>query len=220
VFVTGADSWIDLSHWPGPHIQSQPWYFNSGGRLTTDPPTLDEGSATIRYDPADPTPSVGGRVMALDGGVQNNATLEARSDVLVFSSAPLEGPLEIRGRAEVTLHIAADSPHVDLFCRLCDVDPKGVSRNLADRILRRDPLRPEPGRVETVTLSLDAAAHRFLPGHRIRLQVSAGAFPRYARNLGSCEPEATGTTMRVTHQAVYFDRSRSSQVSLPVVRVP
>ncbi|MBO0709418.1 MAG: CocE/NonD family hydrolase, partial [Candidatus Dormibacteraeota bacterium] len=135
-------------------------------------------------------------------------------------TAPLEGPLEIRGRAEVTLHVAADSPHVDLFCRLCDVDRRGVSRNVADRILRRDPTRPKPGRVETVTLRLDAAAHRFLAGHRIRLQVSAGAFPRYSRNLGSGEPEATGSTMRVTHQTVYFDRSRPSQVTLPVVRVP
>ena len=220
IFVTGVGSWLDLSSWPGPHIRPQPWYLNAGGRLTEEPPTLDEERSIIRYDPADPTPSVGGRVMAITGGVQDNAALEARSDVLVFSTPPLEGPLEIRGRAEVTLHVAADSPHVDLFARLCDVDPAGLSRNVADRILRRDPTRPEPGRVETVTLSLDAAAHRFLPGHRIRLQLSAGAFPRYARNLGSGEPEATGRTMRVTNQTVYFDRSRPSRLILPVVRVP
>ena len=220
VFVTGAESWLDLSDWPGPHIKRQPWYLNPGGRLTRDPSTHDEGSSTIRYDPADPTPSVGGRLMALEGGVQDNAPVEARADVLVFSSAPLEGPLEIRGRPAVTLHVTTDNPHVDLFCRLCDVDPKGVSRNVADRILRRDPLHPEPGRVESVVLPLDAAAHRFRAGHRIRLQVAAGAFPRYARNLGSGEPESTGHTMRVTHQTVYFDRSRPSQVTLPVVRVP
>ncbi len=220
IFVTGAGSWLDLSGWPGPHLSPQPWYLNAGGRLTTEPSTLDEGSSTIRYDPADPTPSVGGRVMAITGGVQDNARLEARDDVLIFSTAPLEGPLEIRGRAEVTLHVASDSPHVDLFCRLCDVDPRGVSRNVADRIVRRDPARAEPGRVETVTLPLDAAAHRFLPGHRIRLQVAAGAFPRYARNLGFGEREATGRTMRVTHQTVYFDRSRPSHLTLPVVRVP
>ncbi|MBO0703545.1 MAG: CocE/NonD family hydrolase, partial [Candidatus Dormibacteraeota bacterium] len=220
VFVTGAGSWLDLSDWPGPHLAPQRWYLNSGGRLTPEPPTLDEGASTIRYDPADPTPSVGGRVMAVTGGVQNNAQLEARSDVIVFSTAPLEGPLEIRGRAEVTLQVASDSPHVDLFCRICDVDTRGVSRNVADRILRRDPQRPEPGRVETVTLSLDAAAHRFRRGHRIRLQVAAGAFPRYSRNLGSGEPDATGRTLRVTRQTVYFDRSRPSHVTLPAVRVP
>ncbi len=220
VFVTGAESWLDLSDWPGPHLEEQPWYLQSGGRLTTAPPKLVEGGSTMRYDPADPTPSVGGRVMAREGGVRDNAGVEARSDVLVFSTAPLEGPLEIRGRPAVTLHVAADSPHVDLFCRLCDVDAGGVSRNVADRILRRDSLHPEPGRVETVTLRLDPAAHRFRPGHRIRLQVAAGAFPRYARNLGSGEPEATGRTMRVTHQTVYFDRPRPSRLTLPVVRVP
>lgn len=220
VYVTGAGSWLDLRDWPGPHVEPQPWYLNSGGRLGLEPPDIAEATATIRYDPADPTPSVGGRLMAVTGGVQKNNGLEARSDVLTFSTAPLEGSVEIRGRAEVTLHVASDSPHVDLFCRLCDVDPRGVSRNVADRILRRDPLHPEPGRVETVTLPLDAAAHRFLAGHRIRLQVSAGAFPRYARNLGSGEPEATGRTLRVTHQTVHFDRSRPSQVTLPVVRVP
>lgn len=220
VFVTGAGSWLDLRTWPGPHLHAQAWYLNAGRRLARDPSTRDEESATVRYDPADPTPSVGGRVMAMTGGVQDNTALEARPDVLVFSTAPLEGPLEIRGRAQVTLHVATDSPHVDLFCRLCDVDPRGVSRNVADRILRRDPARPEPGRVETVTLTLDAAAHRFLPGHRVRLQLSAGAFPRYARNLGSGEPEATGRSMRVTHQTVYFDRSRPSCLTLPVVRVP
>jgi putative CocE/NonD family hydrolase len=220
IFVTGAGSWLDLSDWPGPHIEPEPWYLHSGGRLTAAPPKLDEGSSIIRYDPADPTPSVGGRVMALEGGVQDNTAVEARPDVLVFSTAPLEGPLEIRGRSEVTLHLAADSPHVDLFCRLCDVDPRGVSRNVADRILRRDPMHPEPGRVETVSLPLDSAAHRFRAGHRIRLQVAAGAFPRYARNLGAGEPEATGRSMRVTHQTVYFDRSRPSRMTLPVVRVP
>lgn len=220
VFVTGARSWLDLSDWPGPHVELRSWYLHVGGRLTATPPKVDEGSSSIRYDPADPTPSVGGRVMALEGGVRDNAGVEARADVLVFSTAPLEEPLEIRGGPAVTLHVAADSAHVDLFCRLCDVDPKGVSRNVADRILRRDPMHPEPGRVETVTLALDPAAHRFRAGHRIRLQISAGAFPRYARNLGAGEPEATGRTMRVTRQTVYFDRSRPSRLTLPAVRVP
>ncbi|MGH7912700.1 MAG: CocE/NonD family hydrolase [Candidatus Dormibacteraceae bacterium] len=219
IFVTGADSWLDTADWPGSRVRAEPWYLGSGGRLTPEAPDLEEGSSTFRYDPSDPTPSVGGRTMLPSGGPQINTSLEARPDVLTFSTAPLEGPLELRGQPQAILQMAVDNPAVDVFCRLCDVDRDGVSWNVSDRILRRNGSVGEVGRVETVHISLDPLAHRFLPRHRIRLQISGGAFPRYARNLGTGDPEASGEAMRVSRQTVYFDRDHPSSISLPVVRL-
>jgi putative CocE/NonD family hydrolase len=134
--------------------------------------------------------------------------------VLTYTSAPLDAPLVITGPVTVELFAGSSRPHTDFFARLCDVAPDGTSVNITDGIRRLDRAAEQPG---LVTIDLWPTAHQFGPGHRLRLQVSSGAHPRYARNPGSTEPLATASTLHAAQQAIYHDPTHPSAVLLPVV---
>jgi uncharacterized protein len=137
--------------------------------------------------------------------------------VLTYTSAPLPADLEVIGEVAADLYVRSSREHTDFFARLCDVGPSGVSVNICDALLRLAPGRPapEPDGTVRVQFPLWPAAHRFRRGHRVRLQVSSGAHPRYARNTGSGEPLATATTLLTAHQQVHHDPQHPSAVILP-----
>ena len=216
VFVTGADEWRDLEDWPPPG-QPQTWYLHPGGRLASEPAGASEPDR-YTYDPTDPTPSVAGPVGDSGKPRVDNRAHEARPDVLTYTSPPLERDQELIGQATVDLCVSSDREHTDFFARLCDVTADGESINICDAIVRLSPGRPEPEPDGTavVRLALWPTAHRFLRGHRLRLQISSGAHPRYARNPGSGEALGTATTMLAAHQSVHHDAEHNSQVVLPL----
>ena len=141
--------------------------------------------------------------MSLTAGVRDNRPVEQRPDVLVFSSEPLDEPVEVFGDVTAELRVTRDNPNADLFVRLCDVDEPGDahsrSRNVCDGIVRLTDPDPLSG---TVSISLIGAAHRFGRGHRLRLQVAAGAHPRFARNPGNGQVDASAKDFVVTHYSV------------------
>jgi predicted acyl esterase len=165
------------------------------------------GTVSFRYDPRDPTPGVGGRTLAGAPGVKDNRALEARPDVLIFTTDPLPSAVDVIGKPTVDLAIAVDQPHADVFLRLCDVDERGRSHNFTDLLHRLDPTVPA-GTVQHLSLALDPCFHRLPAGHRLRLQVSGGAFPRYARNLGTSGTPADGRTLRPSLHTVHCGDSR------------
>ena len=215
VFVGGAGEWQQHRSWPPEDTTTATWYL-AARQLTPAPPADGAGTTRFRYDPADPTPSVGGRLMAPSGGARDNRALEARADVLTFTTAPLAAPVEVHGQPVVELHLASDNAHADLFARLCDVDPAGRSSNVTDRIIRFAGPDATPGDVRRVEITLDPTAHRFDAGHRIRLQISGGAFPRFARNPGT--GEAAGTTLNPVTHTVHHNAAHPSNIALPVPR--
>ena len=217
VWVGGHRQWRDLATWPPAGITDQVWHLRAGGRLRPSAPDSGQAPATsFRFDPADPTPSVGGRVLSVGrAGQQDNTRLEARPDVLTFTSVPLSQSVEVLGAPVAELRVSSDNPHIDLFARLCDVDRRGRSRNITDQIIRVPAGTAAPGVARAVTITLDDTAHRFLPGHRIRLQVSAGAHPRYARNLGTGKPDGTGTTMAPATISIHHGADHASTLTLP-----
>jgi putative CocE/NonD family hydrolase len=151
------------------------------------------------------------------GGSQDNTAVEARADVLTFTSAPLTGPVEVAGVPVVRLWLSSDNPRHDLFARLCDVGPDGVSRNITDQIWRSEPGRVTAGQIREVEVRLTDVSHVFQPGHHLRLQLSGGAHPRFSRNLGTDDDLIHGTrTAPVTHQ-VQHSEAFGSALSLPVV---
>ncbi|MEU2351160.1 CocE/NonD family hydrolase [Modestobacter sp. NPDC049651] len=211
VFVTGADRWRALPDWP-PATRDRTWQL-AAGRLVDGPG--DDGTTVFRYDPVDPTPSVGGRTLGRLAGRRDNTGLEARDDVRTFTTDPLPAPVELLGAARVRLVADPDNPHADLFVRLTDVDRRGRSVNVTDRLVRLDPVagEPAPAGQRTVETTLPETAHRFAAGHRLRLQVSGGAHPRFARNLGAGEPLGEATrAVPVTHRL----RHAGSAVTLPL----
>ncbi|MGD0704368.1 MAG: CocE/NonD family hydrolase [Trebonia sp.] len=208
--IMGGVGWRELPSWP-PEAAVQRWHLQPGGILATGtPPESDQDRYT--YDPADPTPAVGG-TSTMSFGPRDNRSLEQRPDVLSYTTPTLRGPLEITGPVAAELFVGSTRPHTDFFVRLCDVDEKGKSVNITDGISRLTDATQAPQRI---TVDLWPTAHRFAVGHRIRLQVSSGAHPRYARNPGSGEPLATAATLRTALQSVHHDPDRPSAVLLPV----
>jgi uncharacterized protein len=216
IFVTGAGEWRELPAWPPP-AQAQRWHLQPGRALAPELPAPGEPDR-YRYDPADPTPSLGGPVGLSGRARMDNRVLEARPDVLTYTSAPLPADLEVIGEAAADLYVRSSREHTDFFARLCDVDPAGLSLNICDALLRLAPGRPapEPDGAIRVRFPLWPLAHRFRRGHRLRMQVSSGAHPRYARNPGSGEPLGTGLALFAADQQVLHDPGHPSAIVLPV----
>ena len=208
--VMGGGGTRPLPSWPPPAAERR-WYLHPGHGMAETPPVASEPDR-FRYDPADPTPAVGGTSLSSNSGARDNRTLEARADVLTFTTSRLEDDLEVIGPLCAELHLASSTEHFDVFARLCDVEPSGRSINVCDGILRCDSGATQPIRVE-----LWPTAYRFRRGHRVRLQVSGGAHPRFARNLGTGEPLATGTRLAASDRTIYHDPARPSCLTLPTV---
>jgi putative CocE/NonD family hydrolase len=214
VHVTGGGGWRELPEWPPP-TREEVWFVGPRQWLGTEPPAADDPPSRFRYDPADPTPAYAGRRLSADAGVRDNKHLEARPDVVTFTGPQLAADLEVVGSPVVELVHSTDNPYADVFVRLCDVDRRGTSRNFSDGFVRLDPARPA-GTPVTVRIQLDPCAHRLQAGHRLRLQVSGGAHPRFARNPGTPEPLATAVELVPSNHEVHHGAGGRSRVLLPV----
>ncbi|KAJ5291903.1 hypothetical protein N7478_001154 [Penicillium angulare] len=182
IFVTGAEDWSSLPQWP-PEVPTRTLYLQTNTGIGSEQPSRDAAPASFVFDPQNPTPSIGGNQMSSGGRVDDSAYGE-RSDVLAFTSEPLSQDLEVIGVPSVQLSHSSDPPFADLFLRLSEVNPKGVSHNITDMYQGLDPTRDMS---QPIKLDLQACAHRFRAGTRIRLAVCGGSFPMYARNLGTQE---------------------------------
>jgi len=219
LYVMGENTWRDFADWPPP-ARSERWYLQPGGALAPSVAPASEPDH-YRYDPADPTPAVGGNSLGARKhmGPRDNRTLEARSDVLVYTSAALEQDLEVIGPLTAELYVRSSLEYTDFFARVCVVEASGESINLCDGILRLAPgsVTPQPDGILRIAIEVWPTAYHFRRGQRIRVQVSSGAHPRFARNTGSGEPLATATKLCVAEQRVYHDPNHPSAILLPVV---
>ena len=204
--------WLDLEDWP-PEMPEQVRYLQPSGRLGDAVPPDTAPAHTFTYDPADPTPTVGGRLLSPEGGHRNDSRLAERADVLSFTGDMLAQDLYVVGCPVVELSHTCDNPHNDLFVRVSEVDAKGRSRNVSDGYRRGT------SDSDTVRLELDAVAHRFRAGSRIRVVVAGGSHPRFARNLGTDEPLRTGKTLRAATHTVHLGDG-ASRLILPAGRRP
>ena len=229
VYVTGANRWIEADRYPLPETEIRSLYLHSGGgaNSVTGNGTLSwttpnqEPADTFTYDPRNPVPSRG---ITLDHRV-----IEARPDVLVYTSEELTDPIEIVGRVFVKLVASSDATDTDFTAKLLDVHPDGraVLLGPSEVGVRRARYRngyqkPEPltpGKAEEFTIELFDIGHRILPGHRIRLEISSSATPYIAPNSNTGLPVATDTTWRIARQTIYHDRRRPSRVLLPVLPI-
>jgi uncharacterized protein len=137
--------------------------------------------------------------------------------VVLFTSEALDEPLELVGAVRAELVVSSSLDHCDFFVRVCDVHADGRSFNVCDGLQRFGPdeiRRAEDGTFRA-TVRMWPVGHRFAPGHRLRIQVSSGAHPVYARNLGTGEPPVTATELRAADQAVHHDATHASFVVLP-----
>jgi hypothetical protein len=220
IYVMGAHRWREMDDWPPPSSAAR-YYLHSRRWLSTDTPEADSRPDRYRYDPANPTPTLGGPLLMSPCGPVENRPLEARADVLTYSTPALENDVEIIGAVKLELYARSSRAHTDFFARLCDMDSHGRSTNICEGLFRVEPGKGEPQPDGSLRVEVDmwATAHRFKKHHRIRLQVSSGSHPRWSRNLGTGEPLATGTAMACAEQTIYHDSAHPSALVLPVVNL-
>ncbi|MGH2461411.1 MAG: CocE/NonD family hydrolase [Chloroflexota bacterium] len=228
LFVMGANVWRDEDEWPLARAVDTPFYLHERGRLAQDVPG-DEAPDRYDDDPVDPVPTLGGALLMTPeypSGPLDQRSIEARPDVLVFKTAPLEKDLEVTGSIRVHLWAISSAPDTDFVARLVDGYPDGRSINLTDGIVRaryrgfgrgERPSLIEPGRPYEYEIDLWATSNRFRAGHRVGLQVTSSNFPRWDRNPNTGHPFGADAELAVAHQQILHDRAHPSHVLLPVV---
>jgi putative CocE/NonD family hydrolase len=236
LFIMGINEWRDEKDWPLPGTDFRRYYLHSRGKansmygdgaLSTDAAGA-EPSDHFLYNPADPVPTVGGGLCcypgALQGGAWDQASVEHRADVLVYSTEPLDEDAEVTGSVRLTLFASSSSPDTDFTAKLVDVAPCGTAVNLTDGILRarfRESQAAEvmltPGKIAQFDIDMWSTANVFKKGHRIRLEVSSSNYPRFDRNLNTGHPLYSDAEMRPAMQTVMHDRAFASYLTLPVI---
>ncbi len=235
-FVMGSNIWKRAPSWPPPH-RPTPVYLSSGGnansadgdgRLAADATSGSGVPDTYRYDPLNPVPSIGGRYFEAGGsraGPFDQRRVEQRKDVLVYTGDTLKTGVEIAGPVMLRIFLTCSTPDTDLVVKLCDVRPDGVSYNIIDEYYRcrwregyDKTLLFEPEKVYEFEIDMGPVAHRFKPGHRMRLQITSSAFPHFDRNMNTGNPIGTDARGLVAEITVLHDAARPSAVILSIVQ--
>jgi|TARA_R100000501_G_scaffold1440_2_gene4382 hypothetical protein len=237
-FNMGGNEWKAAQQWPPEDAETVRFYLRSDGaanslygdgRLSPEAPSAAEPADSFTYDPMNPVQTIGGGDCCNGGLVQAGAfdqrVIEARNDVLVYTSEPLTEPLEVTGFIDTVLNVSSNVPDTDFAVKLVDVAPDGTAYILADTILRaryRDgfeqPAMMQPGNVYTLQPTPMATSNTFLPGHRIRVEVTSSNFPKFARNLNTGGNNESSTETAVADNQVHHGVDNASYIELPVVR--
>lgn len=235
-FLMGANEWRTADQWPPAAAETVSWYLHSDGNansargdgsLSTTVPAADEVPDRYFYDPLRPVPSEGGPTLHSAIGLpgpRDQSRVEARDDVLCYTSDPLDRSVVVAGPVKVVLWTVTDAPDTDFTAKLVDVQPVGAPVSVCDGIIRarfRDSLsEPTPvpeGEPVRYEIDLASTAIAFEPGHRIRLEVSSSNFPRFDANPNTGGPLATETEIWPALQYVLHDADHPSALELCVL---
>jgi putative CocE/NonD family hydrolase len=230
IFVMGDNCWRDEAAWPVKRARSKALFLTGGGRANTPAgdgkllwqrPVAD-GSDDYTYDPHDPVPTLfapGNFTCATD-----QRPLSNRTDILVYQTEPLSERVEATGLPQVELYAASSAPDTDWVVRLIDVSPDGLARDVCMGVVRAryrnsvaKPSLIKPGNVVKYTIRLSPTSNAFLPGHRIRLDVTSSDFPNYDRNHNTAANQNADTELAVARQTLHYGKVYPSKLILPCV---
>jgi putative CocE/NonD family hydrolase len=236
IFVMGANTWRSEREWPLERTVRARYFLASDGNANTrhgdgslrreQRPAGQSPPDVFSYDPADPVPFISDHASSSQiGGPDDYSAVEERADVLVYTSPPLDGDLEVTGPVRLHLHAASSATDTDFTAKLLDVHPGGFSQRLCDGMVRarfrngygQAEELIEPGEVMAYEIDMWSTSHVFLSGHQIRLEVSSSAFPKYDRNLNTGGPLATGTQMTTATNSVWHTQEHPSHLILPEI---
>jgi putative CocE/NonD family hydrolase len=234
LFVMGSNQWRSEAEWPLERTRWTRLYLhsdgkantrNGDGRLSQESPGKEPFDRYV-YDPDDPVPSVGGTSIYGDAepGPVDQAAVEQREDVLVYSTPPLDEAVEVTGPVRLVLYASSSSVDTDFVATLVDVDPEGKALNLKTGIVRarfrnsaERPAFLTPGRVYEFVIEIGATSNLFEKGHRIRLQVTSSCFPEFSRNLNTGAPIGLTSERIEAEQRVFHEADFPSALVLPVI---
>ena len=228
LFVMGENVWRDEQEWPLARTVYTPWHLRAGGGLGPEAPDADEAADHFTYDPRDPVPTLGGKLLGSGevAGPFDQRPVEGRADVLVYTSDALTAPMELTGPVVVELWAATDAPDTDFTAVLIDVHPDGLALNLCEGVVRArhagvaTPL--VAGAAYRFTIDLVATSVVLAAGHRLRLHISSSSFPEWEPNPNTGAPIGVDAEadLRVAHQTILHDARHPSRVILPVIPRP
>ena len=225
VFVMGENVWRDEHEWPLARTKWTPWYLHAGGRFSTDEP-VDSAPDAYRFDPHNPVPTRGGRMLMSAGGIRGGpieqGDVTSRADVLTYTSGPLSTSMEITGPVRAQIWVSTSAPDTDFTAKLVDVHPDGRSYNICDGIVRARTVLDiplDPGAVYHLPIDLAATSILVPAGHRLQVQVSSSSWPMWEPNPNTGNPVGTDTDddLRRAEQMVFHDLAHPSQIVLPII---
>jgi len=237
-YTMGSNQWQSSETWPPENAEMITYYLNSKGKakslygdgtLTEQIPGKKDLPDEFIYDPYNPVPSHGGGVCctgnAVQGGSFDQQSIEAREDILIYTSEPLGEGMEITGFIESTLYVSSDAKDTDFTIKLIDVYPDGRAFNLDETIQRvryRDGYSKEvfmlEGEVYQLEMSPMATSNYFEKGHRIRIEISSSNFPRFERNLNTGGNNYDETEGIIAKNKIHHSRNYPSSIRLPIIK--
>lgn len=235
-YTMGRNEWSSARQWPPRDAETQTLYLASNegansvfgdGELVATAPD-DAGVDRYTYDPMNPVPALGGGVCcnagAAEGGSFDQRGIEARADVLVYTTDVLDEDLEVTGSVRPTLYVSSDALDTDFTVKLVDVHPDGGAWNVDDTILRaryregyEKPTMMEDGEVYELSPTPMTTSHVFKAGHRIRVEIASSKFPQYMRNLNTGGNNVDETEGVVAHNAIHHGGVSPSRIELTVL---
>jgi putative CocE/NonD family hydrolase len=239
IFVMGANQWREEDDWPLARARSTRYFLHSAGKansmlgdgiLSSTTPHSEAPDQYV-YDPVNPAPTVGGPLCCdwehLAPGPRDQRAVEARADVLVYSTPPLAQDLEVTGPVQLELFAKSSAVDTDFTAKLVDVGPDGYAQNLTEGIVRTRYRNSQekaelmnPGQVYKFTIDVWATSNVFRKGHRVRVEISSSNFPRFDRNLNTGENAAVASKSVPATNTVYHDEEHPSALILPIVSTP
>jgi putative CocE/NonD family hydrolase len=232
IFVMGENKWRDEQQWPLERAREKVLYLTSKGGANTpkgDGALVEKkpkaGADRYTYDPEDPVPSLHGPNLYVIPTDQR--PLAGRRDILVYQTEPLKERVEVTGNPTVELYASSSAPDTDFFARLIDVAPGGMARDVSLGMVRARyrngldrPERIKPGEVVKYVIHMDPVSNAFLPGHRIRLDVTSSDFPNYDRNHNTAADQNADAELRKARQTVHHGGDRATRIVLPWIPNP
>lgn len=234
-YTMGSNTWNSAATWP-PVMQNVTLYMHTDTTMDNIAPVTSAGSISYLYDPNDPSPTVGGPTLRQDldqGPFDQSDSVESRSDILTFTTAPLAQDMTITGSVVVHLEVSSDKFDTDFCVRMCDVYPTGESMLINDGVYRMrfrngfdatDTANMIPGTHYFIDIELPATSITILQGHQLRIDVTSSNYPRFNRNMNTGQemypaPLSTaGDTLvnpQVATNTVYTNSVYPSRVIIP-----
>ncbi len=228
-FQTNEDLWRGADAWPPMALSERTLFLATNGTLATSAPTGTAASLAYISQPTNPVPSLCGALLATSEGEQGPGdlrALEARPDVLAFTTPPMAAPLAIAGNPSARIHVRCDAADTDIAIRLTQVFPDGRSIWIQDAI-RRVSLRGSfaakqpvaPGEIYEIILQLPPLAITIPAGHRLRLLVAPSNYDMFDVNPqdGSDFSDASGVNPTPSQVEIFADAAHPSRLMLPIV---
>ena len=235
IYYMGENKWRHEDDWPIPETQYKELYLGGdapansgrgGGKLSFEKPSKAV-TDTYTYDPQVPVPTYGGNNCCgtpTQSGPKDQRILERRNDILVYTSEFLTEPISIAGPVSMKLFAATDGLDTDWMIKLVDVYPDGSAYPISEGILRAkfrngtDKIELlKPNKVYEYEITLTGTANVFLPGHRIRVDITSSNFPQFDRNPNTGAPLGSSAETRVAQQTIHHGGPKPSHILLPIV---